>query len=277
MVRAPLDRSTGTLCAIPEFYDRTLRTDARDGPTAAAAERLAVYNRQYWFRLFGVLANAFPLTARLTGFWTFNGHASRFVLAHPPRGWNIDEVADGFEDFLGAPLDVPAQGGAGELPLIREAAIVDSAWRRVFAAPSVEPYRPTTADAARLLEARLAASPAVAVFAQHWPLLALRRGLVSAPSDTRIPAPRKLPHLEWWALVSTAAGIGQLPLAAREAELYGFLRRYPVGEALARLEAGCEPSERAALPEQARVWLARSVDLGFWSGLEDRSLERPRR
>ena len=87
VVRAPLDRATGTLVARVETYDPTMVEASIDGPTTTRAERLAVYNRQYWFRLFGVLHSAFPLVCRLLGHWTFNGYAGRYLEAHPPRGW----------------------------------------------------------------------------------------------------------------------------------------------------------------------------------------------
>ena len=38
----------------PSLYPRETCADARPTLAQTAAERLAIYNRQYWFRLFGV-------------------------------------------------------------------------------------------------------------------------------------------------------------------------------------------------------------------------------
>jgi hypothetical protein len=113
----------------------------------------------------------------------------------------------------------------------------------------------------------------VELFEEHWPLLELRRAHLGDTSEAPLPLPPTLPHAQWWAFVRKPGGIGQLALEPREAELLLLLRRLPVGEALARLEANCPESEKANLPEKARTWLARSVELDMWSGLEQPSTE----
>lgn len=266
VIRTPLDRATGTLLATPSAYDPVARAEARNGPLASGDERLAVYNRQYWFRLFGVLHAAFPLTSRLVGYWQFNDYAARFLLAHPPRHWDIDRVPNGFDVFFSEALesvDAPTERKA-----LREAARLDAAWRGVFEAPPVTAFRPSPEQAPRLLEGRLVASPAVAVIQEHWPLLELRRRLRDDSSEARAALPPRLVRPNWWALVRRPQGIGQLALDAREGELFCLLRDHSVAEALAQLERACSDEERAALPARARAWLARSVELEFWAGLE---------
>ncbi|MDB4931324.1 MAG: hypothetical protein JWM10_3808 [Myxococcaceae bacterium] len=263
VLRAPLDRGSGTLRADPARYDRGALGEALDGPRAPAAERLAVYNRQYWFRLFGVMQTAYPLTARLLGHWHFNGHSAAFLLAHPPRHWDIDRAPDGFDDYLAAALaDDPSHDA------LVESARLDAAWRALFRAPATAAFRPTAADAARLLDARLVPSPAVAVVSERWPLLELKRALAHDRGESAVALPPPLPHARWWALVRETAGIRHLALEAREGELLALLRERTVRDALAALEARCPDAERAALPADARRWLGRSVERGFWSGLE---------
>ncbi|HEX4340522.1 MAG TPA: DNA-binding domain-containing protein [Polyangiaceae bacterium] len=266
-VCTPLGRRTGTLRALPASYDRALLADIAGDPARAGA-RLAVYNRQYWFRLFGVLQDAFALTARLLGYWSFNELAARFLREVPPRGFDIDRVPDGFEQFLAGAVSVDR---VIEPALLLEAARVDASWRDVFAAPHVTPYRPEPADVKLLLASRLVPSPAVVVLELHWPLLELKQGLASDPGERRLPQPARSTRAEWWALGRTPTGVGQRFLTPREGELHALLRRHSVGEALERLEAECSPAERATLPERAREWLARSVEYGFWIGLERNS------
>lgn len=271
MLRTPLDRESGTLRATPPEYDPRLLEAAEDGPAASAAERLAVYNRQYWFRLFSVMHTAFPLTTRLVGHWRFNEHAARFLLASPPRTWDLDDVPDGFEVHLEETLDGDVDLDPGrrvEREALVEAARLDAAWRRVFGAPRVTPYRPSADDATRLVASRLVPSPAVAIVEEHWPLIELRRSIKSDSSEGAVPLPPRLDSAKAWALVRRPEGIGQLPLETREAQLFALLGRYTVQEALARLESACDEEERAALPTRAQHWLARSVELGFWIGME---------
>lgn len=265
VLRAPLDRASGALTAQPSSYDSRIARDALDAGNATGLERLAVYNRQYWFRLFGVLQSAFPLTSRLTGYWSFNDYASRFLLARPPRGWDIDRAADGFGPFFESALE---RDDARERQALLESARIDAAWREVLRAPRTSPFRPSAADAPRLLDSRIVVSPAVRVIEETFPLLDLRRGALADPSETPIAVPPALALGRAWALVRRDDGVAQISLEPREAQLFALLLDLPVREALARLERTCSADERAVLPAKAQLWLARSVEHEFWLGLE---------
>src|SRR6185436_12756076 len=243
MLRTPLDRSSGTLSATPSAYDPLV--GAVDGPRGSASERLAVYNRQYWFRLFTVMQGCFPLTTRLLGHWTFNGHAARFLLDHPPRGWDVEQVSDGFVTWLAAALKEPAFHVTVEGDAVLDAAEVDAAFRAVFLAPEVAPFRPTSEDAPRILASRLVASPAARVVEERWPLLALRRSLEGDRSEAPVRLPERLASSAWWALVRKPQGIQHVPLDPREGLLLRLLERFTVEDALAQLEARCPEAERA--------------------------------
>lgn len=261
VIRTPLDRSTGVLRAAVETYAPEAVEEAGDGPRADASARLAVYNRQYWFRLFTVVQTAFPVTARLLGCWTLNDYASRFFVAHVPHDWDIDRAPDGFDDFLAEALDdMPAREA------VVDAARLDAAWHRIFRAPEVRPFVPSASDAARLLDARLLPSPAVALVRERYALMAARPSLLAEPSERAVPRPVPHPEARWWLLVRVTGGVGHHPLASREGELLSWLMRMPVRDALARVEADCDADERAQLPVQAQRWLAASVARGVWAG-----------
>lgn len=276
MLRTPLARATGTLRAATSAYPPALLAQAKPGRELDQAERLAVYNRQYWFRLFTLLQGAFPLTAQLIGLWRFNELASDFLIARPPRGWDLGQVGDGFADFLSRALpdtELEVQATQGSLPraALVEAARIDTAYRDVFGAPAVTPYAPAFDDAARLLQGTLRLSPAVALLTESWPLCELRRRTLeprtfhgSLALGPRLAAPRS------WLLGRDGLTLGLLPLEPREAQLLRLLVQHPVGTALARLEAACadSDSERQRLPELVQTWLARSVGRGIWAGLD---------
>ncbi|HXK20855.1 MAG TPA: DNA-binding domain-containing protein [Polyangiaceae bacterium] len=274
MLRAPLSRATGTLRAETSAYPLELLAQAKPYGGLGQAERLAVYHRQYWFRLFTLLQRAFPLTAELTGFWRFNELASDFLVARPPRGWDIDRVGDGFAEFLSETLpDAELELHSPRVSLPRaalvEAARIDAAYHDVFGAPPVTPYAPALDDAARLLQGTLRLSPAVALLTESWPLCELRRRLLGSQPlggplvlGPRLSAPRS------WLLGRDGLKLGLLELEPREAQLLGLLSQHPVGIALARLEAECLEAERQQLPELVQTWLARSVRLGIWVGLD---------
>jgi len=272
VLRTPLDRSTGTLRAATIGYPPALCDNARPRGALGGDACLAVYNRQYWFRMFGVMANAFPLSARLVGHWTFNAWTMQFLSENPPRGWDVDQVADGFEAWLGHAFSAPEipldkNGVTLERAALLQAARVDGAWRSVFLAPAEAPYRPSPVEANVLMTSRLQLSRGVELIAEDWPLLDLRHQLAEDTGETRIPLPPRLADPCFWAMVRGPSAIGRLALQPREAQLFALLREWPLPEALARLERACPESERDGLPANAHAWLMRSVALGFWSGI----------
>jgi hypothetical protein len=272
LLTTPLERQTGTLRARTDVYDPAL--GATDGPRAKARDRLAVYHRQVWFRLFGVLQAAYPLTARLLGYWHFNDFAARFLSARPPTSWDIDRAADGFAEALPAWIDEPGVWAGSPLRLVERAPLLaaaelDATFRAVFSAPITAPFRPTPDDAARLFDAHLVPSPTARVVSEAWPLASLRHTIVKTGDDAEVLVPPPLPTPAFWLIVRSETGVGQRRLAPLEATLLGLLSEHSVGEALARLEALCPEEERATLPTHTRAWLAEGVARGYFSGLRD--------
>lgn len=275
-IRTPLDRSTGTLRATPERYPATLARGVHAPTPEQGFARLAVYNRQYWFRLFGVLQSTSPLTARLLGYWSFNEHAAQFLHGHAPRDWDIERASEGFVTHLADV--VGSEGGVYREPprvwveggLLLQAARIDAAFRQVFHTPLPPggPFRLSPDDADRLLVSRLVRAPHVALVEQDWPLLALRSTAVSDGKETCLPVPQRLDTTEHWALVRTDTGTRHIPLAPLEADLLALLATETVGAALAMLETSCPEHDRAALPQLIQRYLANSVERGLWASLE---------
>jgi hypothetical protein len=273
VLRTPLDAASGTLEVTPESYDRELARLTLARPNLPSTDRLAIYNRQYWCRLFTVFHGAFPLTTRLLSHFRFNGYVTRFLLARAPRDWDIDSALVGFDDFLREALPAGTVPIAGqregvESRAVVQAARIDAAFHRVFRAPAVAPFHPGPEHAAQLLASRLVASPAAAVLEEHWPLCELRRSIAGDAGETAVALPERLGKPRFWLLLRAGTKLSLLPLEPREAQLWGLLQELNVATALERLERDCSKDELVDLPACTQRWLARSVTLGFWVGLE---------
>lgn len=253
VLRTPLDRSTNTLRATPELY--TTHISVRGD--------LAVYNRQYWFRLFDTFATALPLTMRLFGAWHLNDYVACYLLERPPSSWDLEECTLHFSAWLDDHLDPHTW----DHQLRREAARIDTAWLTLFRSPAVEPFAPSAKDAARLLDAHLLPSPAVARIAESAALLDLRAECIRSPGERAIAAPPPLPAPRHWLLVRDGARTIPHALTPLEAELHRLLEAHTVRDALAQLERTCPEDERATLPTNTQRWLARAVKLGCFTGL----------
>jgi hypothetical protein len=240
-------------------------------PPLLAAERLAVYNRQYWFRLLRTLQQELPLTSRLFGLWSFNQRAMAFLSAHPPHGQDLGQVCLGFERYLACALTttlVPCPELNAQVPraALLQAAELDLAFRRVFLAPSQASFRLYGAEDSSQL--RLLPSAAYARFQEGWPLVRLRSPLLAPNAPHVATLPHSLPVPQTWALFRNARGVGQLPLQPGHARLLALLEEQPIGDALAQLERETAAHERDALPARVQSWLAQSARLGFFRGAE---------
>jgi hypothetical protein len=276
MLRTPLDRGSGALKATPAAYEASLRDEALGDGDLSSGDRLATYNRQYWFRLFGVLQREHRLATALVGAWTFNDLAARFLTARPPRGHDLALAVEAFDDFLAAAVgrSVPLGPGVRAVPseALLQAVRIDQAFRVAFSAPLEEPLDGAALErvgAEALGRARLRASASLSVVKEGWALLALRKELSSAPEERPRPMPPKHARGPCWAAVyRREQKIDVVPLAPLQGRLLELLRAHPLTEALGALEAECPRAEAPALAENVRRWLAEGVRLGFWTGVE---------
>ncbi len=96
-------------------------------PTMSPAERIELYNCQYWWRILSVLQENFPLLTRLLGFFDFNEKiAEPYIEKYPSQHWSLNRLGDRFpgwikEEYKGADAD-----------LLFEAAQVDLAYNQIF-------------------------------------------------------------------------------------------------------------------------------------------------
>lgn len=263
-LRMPLDRSEGKLRAAQEQFPASLVNTLSDGPRSDARARMAVYNRQYWFRLLGVLQNEYPLTARLLGMWHFNGYAARFLEAQPPRHYDVQRVACGFAQFLelGLQEEPPAQRA-----VLLEAVRMDSAFREVLGAPPGPRFALNAAEARALPRAQLIASPSFRVVSESCALFMLRKRLEDDVSDHAVQHPQAHAEPQHWLLHALPTSLGAEPIHALHAALLIELGRRSVEDALAHVERSASPTQRAFLVQNAQRWLAESVQHGFWSGV----------
>lgn len=68
----------------------------------SAFERLEVYNRQYWFRLFEALDVDFPSLIKLVGNERFRNLAEAYLSAHPSTSYTLRNLGSRMVDFVAA-------------------------------------------------------------------------------------------------------------------------------------------------------------------------------
>ena len=268
VLRTPLSAQGGVLRPAPSDYAPDAVADILPSSRLSAAQRLAVYQRQYWIRLLHTLQEQYPMTTRLLGAWFFNQHAVAFLLAHPPRSHDLGDVVDGFDTFLAetfAPDEAPRGPRLPRLALI-EASRLDAAYRRVFLAPEQPKLALQLQTDDDLLSCSLTLSPTCALVEEHWPLARLRLRTMREPGERAVALPEPWPAPRHGVVHRTPHGVAYRPLAQLQVRLLELLAHQPVGHALGVVETECSPDARARLPELARELLESGVRLGFFSG-----------
>lgn len=268
VVRTPLEARGGSLRANPAAYSRRACEAVAASAQRTAAERLAVYNRQYWLRLLRATQQALPLSCRLLGAWHFNAIATGFLLAHPPRVHDLGAVADGFDQYLAHALrGDPIIGSVRPVlsvprAALLEAAQIDLAFRRSFAAAPQSAFQPA---GTLTPDSRLSLSQTLTLIRQRWPLVQLRERTRDADVEQPLALPERLSAPETWAVFRAQNGTGQLLLDPQHARLLELLRLETLSGALERLEADCPAAQRDGLPSQVQTWLATSTRFGFFT------------
>lgn len=302
VLRAPLDPGAGRFRERQELYPARLVAQVRSGPGGLApAERLAVYHRQYWMRLFTALQTSFPRVSRAMSHWHFNHLAALHLAARPPRHVDLDEASRGFAARLHRALDRldgarrrrPPERPPHEdawcrrielsrapLAMVRQALRMDEAERHAYESPFEGLWRPTPEELARLAlpEARLRFAASCTLAEEDWDLARFSR-LAGDDRDEGAPEPnRRHPSTRTWVFARSAAGTTTTSVDPLFARLLERCRELPFGQALAAVERGCTAEEAARLRADLQGWIALALASGWWTGLasaEPRAQESP--
>jgi len=79
-----------------------------------AFERLEIYNRQYWFRVFGALQEDFPGLRSVIGSNAFDALSVAYLSAHPSRSFSLRNLGSKLPEWLAAN---PQQAGRRHLTM----------------------------------------------------------------------------------------------------------------------------------------------------------------
>lgn len=129
-----------------------------------AFERLEIYNRQYWFRVLGALAEDFPALEAVVGAGAFQRLSVAYLTAHPSRSFTLRNLGHSLPEWLAAN---PAYTGRRHRLAVDVARIE---WAFVEAFDSSD-RAPLTLEQIATLDAnsRLALQPHLQLIALHYP------------------------------------------------------------------------------------------------------------
>jgi hypothetical protein len=237
-----------------------------------AFERLEIYNRQYWFRVLGALAEDFPALRAVVGSARFDKLSVAYLTAHPSRSFTLRNLGSHLVDWLAAHPEFAGR---------RHALAVDVArieWAFVEAFDSAG-HAPLTLPQIAALDAssHLALQPHLQLMALHYPadnlVLSLHDREKRQTSEAGVEqkeetaTPVKLPRLRcratWLAAHRVEYSVYYRRLAREEFLMLAALRAgRTLGQALenAFAESAIPETRRAA---GVQAWFANWAELGW--------------
>ena len=111
---AELQREMARAVMMPLTADEDMRRESPDGlPMERVAasfiapnsrlspfERLEIYNRQYWYRVLGALAEDFPALRAVIGARAFDAMSVAYLIAHPSRSFTLRNLGLHLAEWL---------------------------------------------------------------------------------------------------------------------------------------------------------------------------------
>ncbi len=283
VLRSPLSSDSGTFAEDSTGYPTAFLDSLEESSSTSAArlDRLALYHRQYWMRLFTVLQGHYPRFSWSVGYFHFNRLVALFLDEHAPSSFDIDEAGSGLGSFLKSELAERAQPQVGQAltplqhvlresqrdrRLLVEALKLDTAERRVFCAVLAPTWTPSAGEIPRLPERRLQYAPGFAVVREHWDL-APHSALFRAEGATQqAKEPLELPQPRCWVFFRTPSGVSLLQVRGEQAAFLSHCRRMSFGAALQRLQATATSKQLEVITAELSGWVRQAVDLGWWVG-----------
>jgi len=283
---AEIQREMAAAVMQPLTADEQMCAHLADGrPTAAVAEqfiapnsrltafeRLEIYNRQYWFRVLGALAEDFPALRALLGRRRFEALSVAYLTAHPSRSFSLRNLGSKLCEWLAAH---PACAGRRQR-LALDVARIEWAFVEAF---DLGERSPLTLDQIATLDgdSRLALQPHIQLLALAYPaedlVLQLHRrekrqtseAGVEQDEDDEMPA--SLPGVRlrptWVAAHRLDLSVYYKRLVREQFLMLSALRE---GQPLAAAIAAAFAESRIPEPRRAalvREWFANWAELGW--------------
>jgi len=283
---AQLQREMAAAVMQPLTPGEAMRAEAADGrPMTSVAEsfiapnsrltafeRLEIYNRQYWFRVLGALAEDFRALRAVVGGRAFEALSIAYLTAHPSRSFTLRNLGSKLPAWLAA--NPRFAGRRSRLAL--DVARIEWAFVEAF---DYADRTPLTLDQIATLDAgsRLGLQPHLQLIALDYEaddlVLALHDQQKRETSEAGLKhddgpsAPAKLPRLRrkptWVAAHRVDLSVYYRRLKREEFLTLAAIRQgLPLAEAL---EAGFRDSRLPEMrrPQQVREWFANWAELGW--------------
>lgn len=147
-------------------------------PTLRPAERIQIYNQQYWWRLLNVLQEIFPLITVLKGYSAFNRKiAIPYLMKYPSTHWTVVFVGDRLTEWL------EEYYNENDKELLVNSAKIDWAFNHSFIAAEFPSLTIADMETETISSQLLFTQPHLAFFEMNYNLFKFRKECLDHPIE----------------------------------------------------------------------------------------------
>lgn len=238
----PFDFSTGTFRVQIEKFSEEIIPEIVTDHLISATKRLAVYNEQYWYRLFTVLQDDFPLLCRNLSYWEFNQLASEYLISYPPASPYLSWITIHFVEFL-------KTSTKWNRPQLLEMAKLDMLFINAFQSSESMFLNPTKLSPKALQELSsksMQFQPSFCLWKENWNFMEMR---IQCLADDKFK-PKFDPVESYWAICQFESHIHYYHL---DSIRYVLLQKLQDGEPL---EQACESMKDILCEQELQLFEA---------------------
>ncbi|MBF0429982.1 MAG: putative DNA-binding domain-containing protein [Fibrobacteria bacterium] len=246
----PFSFLTGEATCQTELYDEDIKTEVQMTPFKNAVQSLTVYNQQYWYRLFKIVQDSFPLLNKLIGPWQLNQLTTSYVKAHPSSSPVLDTLGAELPEYIQMGswtegLYPDAAYTKRDLKLLYQAAELENIYNELLYLANVNEMSDSVVSGNPRIK------PQVKLYAENWPLLSLRNELDQVKEGIK-DIEYKQSH---WAICKQNNNIGFYHLATTAYKLMKEIIRFGgLNEGIEHIESVLSVSELKEAEVHLEQW-----------------------
>jgi hypothetical protein len=240
-------------------------------------ERIAIYNKQYWYRLIDILYEDYPGVLAILGRLKFNRLIQRYLAQYPSRSFTLRDLGGHIAPFVAEHPDLVPKT---KLKLIQEMAAFEWAQVVAFDEPGNPPLTIDDLLGKNPANLKMGVQAYVTLLHLHWPLddftIQLKRSslrgeasnAVDAPTSkatakVNVPAPQEI-------FVAVHRLNNDLYYKRMDREAYLLLTQLRAGKTLAAaVDATIKQSaESADWVSQIQAWFKSWTEMGWFYKLQ---------
>lgn len=243
-------------------------------PTLRPAQRIQLYNQQYWWRLLSTMHDVYPLVTRLFGYTDFNQSlVVPFLVKYPPDHWSLSYLGDRF------PFWIENEYHENDRELVLNSAKIDWAYNDCFLAAQKPTLDALKLQGDELLTLPLVLQPYVHLFELPYDLFQFRIDFIKQDPEYWVehdfPELVSLPEGEMFHFVMYRNFSNQTIVETIGASEYQVLKLFDEGSTVDEVCQWLEKQEGPLVEEASQnlnLWFQRWTALRLLACREDGSL-----